>query len=887
MPHSPRKFDFEQALLDWRTLHLRSAALEPEQLDELESSLHDRYEENLIRGMAPEEAFAAARDRVSPDPAATGREFSKLNRLLPGNLRIAVRMLYRRWGYNLINFACLAAGIFTVALAVLYLNYETGYDRFVPDADRKYRVGRIYRSQGYSIVGFPRFFETTGEEQLRQLEGIRGFRGVRSATQFMTYPDPTYVTVERRKLPVADVLETNTPESFLDYFGWSFLQGNTESFAGQPNTALLTASLAERYFGADWRGASVLGRELTIDTIIYKIAGVLEDVPADAHFTFSLALHRDRIDYWGSRLYVEVEPTVDPEALSRRLNADIGRIDPSLAGDELFGGLVLQSLPSLHLGSDLLYEMKPPGDVRYLYIIGIIALVVLLLTISNYTNLAMAMNAGRGREIGMRKLFGARRGQVAGQFVLEAVVMSLLTVPVVLLALWLILPVFNALMDTAIAENAWSRPDLWSVILGIGVGVGLLASIYPALVLSGRQPLQLLRGNTAGRGGSKLTLRKGIVGLQFALLIGLCSATLIVNRQFRFLQEKNLGYTRDGVLYVNMDGDSTRFATFQREVSRLPGVEAVGADGYMGGQPYNQTTYNLDGTTEVYDDAYLVEMSTASAELLGLQTSIALVSDGPASRTLINETLAERLAARENLKPTELIGRMLITEPEYSDEETGQVGFPVTIAGTFADINMFSLRNRVDPMILTLRPSPRYVYWAAVRFEGAGTAEVRESVRGVYESLFPDRTFRARLLSGNLRELYRAEERISRLSIFFSLVAFGVAAIGLVALTAYLTTLKRREIGIRKILGASTLSLLRRFNGEYLPLLGVALVVAAPLTFLALSAWLAGFAYRTTVSPWLFLLAGLVTLVITVVAVSLTTLRAIRSVPAEVLRDNG
>ncbi|MGB3801553.1 MAG: FtsX-like permease family protein [Lewinella sp.] len=886
MPYAPREFNFEQALLDWRTSHLRAAALETEQLDELESSLHDRYEANLVKGMTPGDAFAAARDRVSPDPVAAGREFGKLNRLLPGNLRIAVRMLYRRWGYNLINFACLAAGIFTVALAVLYLSYETGYDRFVPDADRKYRVGRNYRSQGYSIVGFPQFFETSGADQLRQLNGVESFSGVRSATQFMTYPEPTYVSVDQRMLPVEDLLETNTPAAFVDFFGWPFQQGSKESFAAQPNTALFAASLAERYFGADWRAANVLGREIVVDTNTYTIAGVLDDVPADAHFQFSLALHRDRIDYWGSRLYVELDPAADPDKLRRRMNADIGRIDPSLAGDDLFGGLILQALPSLHLDSDLLYEMKPPGDVRYLYIIGIIALVVLLLTISNYTNLALAMNAGRGREIGMRKLFGARRGQVAGQFVLEAVVISLLTVPLVLLMLWGILPVFNTLMDTAIAENAWSRPDLWLVILAIGIGVGLLASVYPALVLSGRQPLQLLRGNAAGRGGRKLTLRKGIVALQFALLIGLCSATLIVNRQFQFLQEKNLGYAREGVLYVNMDGDSTRFATFQREVSQLAGVEAVGADGYMGGQPYNQTTYQLDGTGEVYDDAYLVDMSTASADLLGLKTSIPLDTEGPATRTLINETLAKRLAVRENVTPTDLVGRTLVTEAEYTDQETGEIGFPVTIAGTFADINMFSLRNQVEPMILNLRSSPRYVYWASVRFTGASPAVTRESVRGVYESLFPQRTFRARLLSDNLRELYRAEERISRLSIFFSLVAFGVAAIGLVALTAFLTTLKRREIGIRKILGASTSSLLRRFNWEYLPLLGVALVVAAPLTYLAVSAWLRGFAYRVSVSPWIFLLATLVTLLITVVAVSLTALRAIQATPADVLRDN-
>jgi len=252
---------------------------------------------------------------------------------------------------------------------------------------------------------------------------------------------------------------------------------------------------------------------------------------------------------------------------------------------------------------------------------------------------------------------------------------------------------------------------------------------------------------------------------------------------------------------------------------------------------------------------------------------------------LINETLVEKLTTTFGLSRSELMGKTIIEEPEYTDEETGEVGFPFTIAGTFKDINMFSLREKITPMFLTVYKHPDYVRWASVGYRGLSPAAIVEKVKARYEALNLDKTFIHSFLSQNIEELYEKERRIAKLSIYFSVVAFLVAVIGLVALTAYLTTLKRKEIGIREILGASRRDILLRFNREYLALIGLALVVAAPLAYLGVREWLSGFAYRIGINPAIFLLAGGITLLISVLAVSLMVIRVLRSAPVRALRE--
>ena len=414
-------FNLEKALANWRRTLQSKGPLEPGYLAELESGLLDRFDEYLLKGDGEANAFWRAVAKTTTAAGATAQEFAKAtgrtgSGLLAGYLTLAWRNLSARRWFNLLNFCCLTLGIVTTALVVGYLNYETSYDSFVPNAASKYRLGMNLRSQGYSMRSFANYNSETAAGQRQSIEALGNVRGISQAVQLMDFSAPQRLRVNDKELIAENLLQTNTPAEFLTFFGWEILLGDPAAFGAALNTALLTESEAERFFGSEWRGANVIGQQLRIDTTNYSIVGVLADVPPNAHFDFSIALHSAAIEYWGARHYVEIEASENPAAVANRIDENMGAINARLVSDELFGGIIMQPLRSLHLGSDLLYEMKPPGDVRYLYIIGFIGLIILLLTISNYTNLSVAMNAGRAREIGMRKVFGATDGQIAGQF---------------------------------------------------------------------------------------------------------------------------------------------------------------------------------------------------------------------------------------------------------------------------------------------------------------------------------------------------------------------------------------------------------------------------------------------------------------------------------------
>lgn len=898
-------FDINQAVAQWKKELRRQQSLEPGFIEELESGLYDRYDEFLIRGMEPEQAFEQAVAKVSPQVSATSVEYAKVTRrtrsswlsgfmalqyLLPNYLKMGLRKLRRNKFYHAINYTCLVVGILTTTLALLYLDYETSYDEFVAEAGQKYRLGRTFRSQDYSVMSFDGYYNATPASQMKQIDGIRAVDGVEAACHFYTFGEPEYVVIDEQKLATEDLLETNTPGDFFTFFGWTFIRGAEESFSSRLNTAVLTAQQAERFFGKDWERQDILGKKLEIGEEVYSIEGVIEDIPPNAHFTFSIALHRDKIDYWGSRTYIKIGKGESPEVIEARLDENIGSINADIAGSELFGGTILQNITDIHLHSDMLYELKPPGDKRYLYIIGIISGIILLLTISNYTNLSIAMNAGRAREIGMRKVFGAQVSQVSSQFVLESMLLALLSLPVVFLGLQLIIPVFNNLMDTGLEEQVFTTPSVGLLIIGVACLVGFLSSLYPALFLAKHRIVKLFQGNLVKHNLSGFSTRKAIITFQFVLLIGLCSLTLLVNQQLRFIQKKDLGYDKNQVLYVNLAEDSTKYALFRQEMMQLPGVYGVGSGSPLGGTPYNQTTYRMEGTSDIYDDAYNIYLEYNTLKLLNIKTSISewieRPEDAPKSAVLINETLAARLTAAYGLSRAELMGKSITEEPEYTDEETGQIGFPFIIAGTFEDINMFSLREKMTPIFLTAYRDPGFVQWASIGFEGVNPSEILQRVKEKYQELLPDKAFVYSFLSENIEELYEKEKRIASLSIFFSLIAFLVAIIGLIALTAFLTALKQKDIGVRRLLGASQLDILKRYNKEYLYLILIALLIAAPLTYLGASNWLSGFAYRIHINPAVFFTAGIITLTIACAAVSVITFRAATSIPVEALHEN-
>lgn len=898
---SSKNFNIEYEIEQWRKALLKFQYIDPELSEELASGLRDRYDTFIEEGMSEEDAFAKAKKKTIVTPSDLSDEMSRINNrgnsffgdllfLLPNYLKIGWRNLGRKSFYNLINLTSLTIGFVCALLAILYINYETSYDDFVRDSERIYRMGQTLRSQDYSMIAFEDYNSATPEKQQIHIDAIKNTQGVIEACHFFIFDQPRLVRKEKEKLATRNILQTNTPKGFLDIFGWTIVEGNKEQFIKNPNTALFTESEIERFYGEDWKLKDVIGKSITVDTIALTIAGVLKDVPSNSHLDFGLAIHQNRIDYWGARTYLKVSEGSNKSLIKTNLDENIGKINPRLARSELFGGFTLDQLDEIYLNSNKLYEIKSPGQKRYLYIFGIISGIILLLTICNYTNLSIAMNASRMREIGMRKIFGANRLSITKQFLIESLLISLLCTPFILLLLVFIIPHFNNFMDVSIVENFWSDSTFWVLLLVLLFIIGLLSGLYPSLFLSRNKIITLFRANIAKDRKSGFTVRKAIITFQFALLIGLCSLTLLVNNQLRFISDKDLGYQKDNILYVDINSNWETFTAFKNELSKISGIKGVGSGSNMGALPYNQTTYRLKGTDQIFDDAYNLYLDYASLKLLGVGTSIQSYLDNPLQApnnlVLINETAANKLSNTFNIPKEDLIGRTITEEPEYIDQETGETGFPFQIGGFIDDINVFSLKEKITPMFIRVYREYDYAYLASISYDDSISITILQSVENTFKKVKPNNAFIYSFLSQNVNDLYEQEQKIGSLCMYFSLIAFLVAIIGLIALTAYLTTLKRKEIGMRKILGASTIGIIKLFNKEYLGLLIIGFIISVPITYYGVSKWLSTFAYRIDINLFVFIVATVLTLIISSIAVSLVTLRVIYNEPIKALRED-
>ena len=897
------KFNLEEAIRGWKKTLRKQPGLEPGYIEEIESHLLDRIDDYLNQGKTEEAAFHLAKDK-SVDNAevladeyfiarTNGRKTPPWKRelsifyLLPNYLKIAARNFSRKSVYTAINLIGLVLGILGVALAALYIQYETSFDQFHSKADQLYRVARTYRSQDYSVLSFTSYFDTSREVQLQQVNETRNLPGVEDACHFFIFDNETFVETVNKKLAVDQILSTNTPASFFAMFNWPFLLGDTSAVEKSINQAILTRSAAEDLYGSDWANADILSEIITIEDTTYLLAGVIEDIPKNSHYEFNILLHQPRIDYWGGRTYVQLAPGAEPTEVARAMDDNMALINTSIAQNELFAGNFLQPITSIHLSSNILYEIKPPGDVRYLYLFGLIGLVIILITIANYTNLSIAMNSGRNREIGLRKALGAARPSLVTQFLMESVVMTLIATPVVLLLLQAILPWFNNFMKVSIDNLYLQDYGYFFSIVGAAIIIGLIAGMYPAFFLSGRKIKELFTKDNIRTQTRGFSTRKLLITVQLILLIGLISATYFINQQMSFIKNKDLGYRTEGILYVNVPSDN--YEVFRNELTKSSAVSHVGSGSTLGTNPFNQTTYKLENTDEVFDDAYELAMDQEAVKAYGFNTTIneSLQSEAgaPQVQFLINETAAKKLALRFGIGQQQLIGKQIILEPEYVDED-GTVGIPRTIAGFFDDINLFSLRESVNPYFLSIYRESNWRPQAIIAFESNQVSAVIDDVQAAYDKLNAVVPLSYEFQQQRIASLYEQEERIANLTIYLSLVAATLAIVGLAALTAYLTSLKRKEVGIRKVMGATVFQIIYRFNHEYLMLILIALLVSSPLAYYGISKWFSSFAYSISINPIVFIIAAVLTLAFTLVAVSTIAYKAAVANPVKSLRDD-
>jgi putative ABC transport system permease protein len=802
--------------------------------------------------------------------------------MLRSYLTLAVRTLRRHLGYTAVNVIGLTLGLACCAVVTVFVQYELSWDTHHEDADRTYRILRDYRSSTYSTIAFQGYNNADPATQRALAERLpEAIPAVKQAANFEIFTDPLYVgTAEGSTFRTDRVLMTNTGPAFADLFTFDRLSGPPlkEAFA-QPYTAVLTQSAAGRYFGDQ----NPIGQTLTVDSLQATVRAVVADPPANSRITFDVAMQVKKIPNWGAYHYLRLAEGADPAAAASQVTQVMNEVYPWRVQNESLRqnlkGEHLQALTDIHLADRTLYDDTPHRSPAYLWAFAVIGLLVLLITTVNYTNLALALYADRNAEIGVRKAVGGYRGQIAGQFLAEALLLALACVPLALLASAAVLPAFNALMETEIAATRLLQPSVLGAMGGLAAFTGLAAGGYPAFVMAQRRAVDLFgRSATSGGSGRGWSLRHGLIGLQFVVLIGLGSLSWVAYDQLRFMQDSDLGYQTDGVVALTnyQTSDSTEYLRLKQRLEAASAIQSVGT-GVTPGAGGNRNNVALAGSDVIQRDVYREIVDVGWFAAMGITHPVidSMRRAGPSGpeRVLVNQAAVDRFGLD---RP---VGQALILGAGNEDPER------VTIAGVLPNMHLRPMRQTIQPTVFRVRPVRGYVFGAIVHFAPGRIDEGMQHLRNVWADVRPETPLEATFLDDQVAALYDQERRFTALAGALAGLAILMAAIGLAALVAYLTRLRMKEIGIRKALGGSVASIVALLNKEYVQLVGAAFLLGAPLAWWAAGAWLGRFAYQIDLSLLPFAAAGLGALAVAVGAVSTQALRAAQVDPAQVLRS--
>ncbi|GMQ24329.1 ABC transporter permease [Algoriphagus sp. oki45] len=801
--------------------------------------------------------------------------------MIKTNLKIAYRTAVSNPFYTLLNLLSLLIGFLVIGFALVYISFETTYESFHENKESVFRLIQTYRSQDYSVIGFPSWNDSGSEVQQVQIQSLKNANGVQEVVQFMELPNGQGITFQSKLLKTDKAIETNSPEAFSSIFTWKAVAGSLNDFAIGNGKVMITERFAKQLLQEGESLGKLIGEPVELGGVDYAISAIIQDVPSNSHFDFEVVFSKDRIDYWGSRTYVQRKEGTDQQELTDAINESIKLSNPRLAQDELYQAHYLQPIPSIHLDSNVLYESKAPGNKLYLFLVGFFGFFILLIILFNYTNLNLAIKSKQGISLAIKKTMGASSTHLLGQFMLEAFLPLIVLLPIFLVLFQVLTPFFNQLMGVEIPLSyLFEGSKIGLILLSFGL-IAFVAAIFPSALLIPKSILGLFKNKIQHSPRQAFPVRKYLVISQLVVLIIIACVALVVQKQLDFVSKKDLGYTKDQILFTYTDEENLK--VFQESLKSIPGVKHVGNGSSFAINPYNQTTYSIEGTEQVYDDANQLYLDYEGVKAYGLQFASPLVEEG--NQTFINRTAANRFAQILSIAPEELIGKTIVTEPEYQNEETGQIGFPFTIAEIFEDINLFSLHEKVEPYFLTVSPRVTMEGRSIVAFEGKDDGEILDEVKKAYAKIDPIRPIDYQFLENQIDSLYESDERIASLLSYFTGVAIFLASLGIIGLTVFLTQSRKKEFGIRKILGANISSIIHSSFEEYYSMIFIAFLIALLPAFYLSSNWLEGFAFKISM-PWgLFASVGAFVFCLLFTLVSIVAFKAAWSNPVESIRN--
>lgn len=786
-------------------------------------------------------------------------------------LTVALRGILRQKGYTLINIVGLTVGITCCFIILLYVMDELSFDRHHKNSDRIYRLV-LERNAAETIS----LNSSTPLPLAPAL--VNDFPQIAHAVRFLEKDNPIpLVSYDSKRFYERRFLFVD-PNIFA-VFTIPFVQGDPSTALQKSNVVVITEKIARKYFGQE----NPLGKTITFDnTINFKVTGVVKNVPPNSTIQFDFLasfstlynwLGKGSIDNWQNnmgRTYLLLSENISPEEIEQQLPRFIVK---HLGETNPLKQIHLQQLNRIHLYSYQDYRLLSGGDIRYVYLLSAVAIFVLLIACINFINLATARSIHRSNEVGIRKVLGASKKQLVKQFLGEALFLCSLALLLAVLLSALILPHFNALTGKELSIHFHQNWKLWVSLVGIGLIVGLLSGSYPALFLSSFQPIHTLKSGSK-TGMSTVIFRKALVVLQFSLTIALIIGTKIVYDQLNFMKNKRLGFDKDQVIVVPVRDQSIRKnpEPLKSRLQHYPGILEVGAAALFPGGPVGRTHFRAEGISD-QGTMSMLWIDHDFIRVLGLE----LVAGRDFSKNfetddtqaiILNEEAIRQLGYAD---PMQAIGKSF----ELVGSKKG------TIIGVLRDFHFASLHRKIGPVVLHIWPWLNYVL---VRVSTSYLPGVLDNLETVWHEFDPSHPFTFTFLDDNFDRFYQSEKQFGQVSGYFSLLAVLIACLGLFGLAAFTAEQRTKEIGIRKVLGASLTGILFLQLKEFIVLVFFANLIAWPIGYYVMSNWLQNFAYRIGIDIATFVLAGFLALGTALLTVSYQAVKAAVINPVDSLR---
>lgn len=792
-------------------------------------------------------------------------------------LLIALRNLTKNITYSVVNVVGLAVGLAGCLLVTLFISFEVSYDKFHTKSDGLYRyIARRTRDSQVNMQTFlPAGFAPLMKEHFPEVAMYTRFSGLDDKPLLKSGNE----TIDAKWFAMAD-------PDFFKMFSFDIVQGDEANTIQRPFTIMIAESVARKFFP----NGDAIGKTLRYDnTFDFEITGVFKDIPANSHLAFTYLtsfetsariLERrynhnaqeflSNLNAWNYSAYFYLPNVTDTDLLAKRMETKFQEAQgetrrPSSMGDWL------QPVSEIHFTKGIRGD-SANGNLNYIYIFSAVALLILVIASFNFMNLSIARALKRAKEVGLRKVIGATRYQLIGQFLGETLVLITISMVLGVILLELFIPFFNSLMDLPLEINYFGSGGFWPILLAIGLFTALLAGVYPAVYLSSFIPAQVLKGRTGAIGNTRL--RKVLTTLQFAAAIFLLIGTSFVFLQMNYIRSTDLGFDDDQIIYFQPAVPiANKLDAFKANLLATAAVKSVTVSNGTPGMESSTYRYSFPGleipetslNTMIIDYDYV---NTFGLDIVdGRNLSSEYATDSAASY-LVNEAFVKEYFLE---KPVGTSIQVLDGHP------------PAKIVGVVKDFHYRSLHRKIEPLVL--RIDPRNVWCMSVKMSSGNLVDKIAAVENEWKKIAPDHVFVYEFLDETIARQYKAEKNASVMLTSFTFLAIVIACVGLLALTSFMTEQRKKEIGIRKVLGSTISSIIMLLSKDFLKLVLIAFVIVVPIAWYVVQQWLQGFEYKIDIDPLIFVLSGFFIAAIAWTSIAYQSFKAARINPSDTLRN--